>query len=56
MDHGGWGIRGTEHDRIFSQSGDRGVRLQLGDGTLLLGSQRPEELAPNGFSGLYCKQ
>ena len=46
-DCGGWGIRrGRDGERVFTARGDRGVRLTLHDGsTLLVGSQRPEELA-----------
>lgn len=47
LDHGGWGLRwGRDGERILTARGDRGVRLELIDGTrLLIGSQRPEELA-----------
>ena len=46
-EYGGWGIRiGRDGVRAFSARGNRGVRLDLADGTrLLIGSQRPEELA-----------
>jgi hypothetical protein len=46
-DYGGWGIRaGRDGERVLSARGDRGVRLELSDGSkLLIGSQRPEELA-----------
>ncbi len=46
-DHGGWGIRaGRDGERVLTARGNRGVRLELTDGTrLLIGSQRPEELA-----------
>jgi hypothetical protein len=46
-DHGGWGLRwGRDGERILTARGDRGVRIELTDGTkLLIGSQRPEELA-----------
>jgi hypothetical protein len=46
-DFGGWGIRiGRDGERALNARGDRGVRLFLADGTrLLIGSQRPEELA-----------
>jgi hypothetical protein len=46
-DHGGWGVRtGRDGERVLTARGDRGVRLDLGDGTrLLIGSQRPEALA-----------
>jgi hypothetical protein len=46
-DCGGWGIRrGRDGERVLNARGDRGVRLTLSDGSrLLIGSQRPEELA-----------
>jgi len=47
VDYGGWGIRfGGHKKRAYNMSGNRGVELELTDGThLLIGSQRPEELA-----------
>ena len=47
VDYGGWGIRaGRDGERVLNARGNRGVRLELADGTrLLIGSQRPEELA-----------
>ncbi len=46
-EYGGWGIRFSPHKkRAYNVSGNRGVELKLTDGTqLLIGSQRPEELA-----------
>lgn len=46
-DYGGWGIRrGRNGERVYNARGNRGVRLELGDGTrVLVGSQTPEELA-----------
>lgn len=46
-DCGGYGFRrGRNGERVFNARGDRGVRITLRDGsTLLIGSQRPEELA-----------
>ncbi|MBV8266239.1 MAG: hypothetical protein JO252_07935 [Planctomycetaceae bacterium] len=46
-DYGGWGIRsGRDGERVLSARGNRGVRLDLSDGSrLLIGSQRPEALA-----------
>lgn len=43
----GWGVRiARDGERILNARGDRGVRLHLVDGSkVLLGSQRPEELA-----------
>ncbi len=47
LDYAGWGIRrGRDGERVLTARGDRGVRLELADGTrLLIGSQRPESLA-----------
>ena len=46
-DYGGWGIRvGRDGVRVLNARGNRGVRIDLADGTkLLIGSQRPEALA-----------
>ena len=46
-DYGFWGIRtGRDGERALIARGNRGVRLELTDGSLLvIGSQRPEELA-----------
>jgi hypothetical protein len=47
-EYGGWGLRwgGRERGWAYTVSGNRGVRLELAGGkALLLGSQRPEELA-----------
>src|ERR1700722_12563683 len=46
-DYGFWGIRaGRDGDRALIARGNRGVRLELTDGTkLLIGSQRAEALA-----------
>lgn len=45
-DYGGWGIRKGRQGWAYNVSGDRGVRLTYVDGeTLLIGSQRPDELA-----------
>jgi hypothetical protein len=45
-DYGGWGLRRTFKGRAYNVSGNRGVRLDFADGRhLLIGSQRPEELA-----------
>jgi hypothetical protein len=43
----GWGIRsGRDGERVLNARGNRGVRLELADGSrLLVGSQRPEALA-----------
>ncbi len=46
-EYGGWGIRyGVAGDKAYNVSGSRGVRLEfMNGGRLLVGSQRPEELA-----------
>jgi hypothetical protein len=46
-DYWGWGIRsGRDGERVLNARGNRGVRIELSDGTrLLIGSQRPEALA-----------
>jgi len=45
-EYGGWGIRGWGKNVALNARGNRGVRLTLQDGRrLLVGSQRPEELA-----------
>ena len=47
VDYGCWGIRsGRDGERVLIARGNRGVRLELTDGSrLLIGSQRPEALA-----------
>jgi hypothetical protein len=47
VDYGFWGIRaGRDGERALIARGNRGVRLELTDGTkLLIGSQRPDALA-----------
>jgi hypothetical protein len=45
-DYGGYGIRLTRRGKAYIASGDRGVRFTLlKGGRVLVGSQRPEELA-----------
>ncbi len=45
-DYGGWGIRYGPAGKAYNVSGNRGVKLTFRSGTdLLIGSQRPEELA-----------
>lgn len=45
-DYGGYGIRTTRRGTAYIAGGNRGVRLELAKGgTLLIGSERPEELA-----------
>lgn len=46
-EYGGWGIRyGANGAQAYNVSGDRGVQCEFMDGKrLLIGSQRPEELA-----------
>lgn len=44
--YGGWGIRYTWKGKAYNVSGNRGVRIDFDSGRhLLLGSQRPDELA-----------
>jgi len=44
-DYGGWGIRYGRSGKAYNVSGNRGVMLELSDGSrLLIGSQKPEEL------------
>lgn len=46
LDYGGWGIRLGRKGWAYNVSGNRGVRIDYGDGkTFLVGSQRAEELA-----------
>ena len=56
LEYGGWGYRWGRGGRAYNIRGNRGVQLVLQDGQrILLGSQRPEELASAiraaGFSG-----
>jgi hypothetical protein len=46
-DYWGWGIRkGRDGERVLNARGNRGVWIDLADGSrLLVGSQRPEDLA-----------
>lgn len=45
-DYGGYGVRLTKRGRAYIAGGDRGVRLTFTKGgKVLIGSQRPEELA-----------
>ena len=45
-EYGGWGIRYGSRGKAYNVSGNRGLQLELSDGKrLLIGSQRPEELA-----------
>ncbi|RLB57640.1 MAG: hypothetical protein DRI34_07235 [Deltaproteobacteria bacterium] len=45
-EYGGWGIRKGRGGWAYNVSGDRGVRLEMKDGShLLIGSQREHELA-----------
>jgi len=43
--YGGYGIRTTRHGKAYIAAGNRGVRLELmKGGVILIGSSRPEEL------------
>lgn len=45
-DYGGYGIRTTRRGKAYIAGGNRGVRLELvNGGAVLIGSERPEELA-----------
>jgi hypothetical protein len=45
-EYGGYGIRSGAKGLAYIASGNRGVQVELNDGRkLLIGSQRPEELA-----------
>lgn len=45
-DYGGWGIRYGRKGKAYNVSGNQGVELVFAEGKpLLIGSQRPEELA-----------
>lgn len=44
-EYGGWGIKGTSHDRALNISGKMGLQLELTNGKkLLIGTRRPEEI------------
>jgi len=46
QEYGGWGVRYGRAGKAYNVSGNRGVQLKLSNGKgLLIGSQRPEELA-----------
>jgi hypothetical protein len=48
LEYGGWGIRSGSGNKAYNVSGNRGLQLSLGgwrSGRVLIGSQRPEELA-----------
>jgi len=45
-EYGGWGIRWGAKGKAYNVGGNRGVQLELTNGSrILIGSQRPEELA-----------
>jgi hypothetical protein len=48
LEYGGWGIRFGSGGKAYNVSGNRGLQLTLGgsrSGRVLIGSQRPDELA-----------
>jgi hypothetical protein len=52
-EYGGWGVRYGRAGKAYNVSGNRGVQLKLSSGKgLLIGSQRPEELAQAIQAGL----
>lgn len=56
-EYGGWGIRGGARGRAYNVSGNRGVRLELTDGTrLLIGSQQADTFAAALTRMLHRKQ
>lgn len=45
-DYGGWGLRVSGKGKAYNMRGNRGVQLKLKNGgNVLVGSQRPDELA-----------
>ena len=44
-DYGGWGRRGARRKRAYNVRGNRGVKLELENGSVLIGSKRADELA-----------
>ena len=45
LEYGGWGIRRRRRRKAYNVSGNRGVELELADGSrLMIGSQRPQGL------------
>lgn len=52
-EYGGWGVRYGRAGKAYNVSGNRGVQLKLSTGKgLLIGSQRPEELAQEIHAGM----
>ena len=43
-EYGGWGIRGFKKKRAYNVSGNKGVLIEYEERTLLIGSQKAEEL------------
>ncbi len=44
-EYGGWGIKGTKHDRAFNISGKQGIQFEFKDGNrLLIGTQKAKEV------------
>ena len=44
-DYGGWGIKGSASDRVYSVSGNKGVKFHMINGNMVLvGSLRAEQL------------
>lgn len=53
LEYGGWGIRGFGKKIAYNAQGNRGVLVTLkSGGTVLLGSQQPEDLEAAIRSGL----
>ena len=44
-EYGGWGLKGSRKNRAYNVSGDRGLQLELNDGTrVLVGTRKSEAL------------
>ncbi|OYW91404.1 MAG: hypothetical protein B7Z18_09690 [Alishewanella sp. 32-51-5] len=44
-DYGGWGIRGSKHNRCYNVAGNQGLRIRLKNGaSLLIGTQQAQPL------------
>lgn len=44
-EYGGWGIKGSRKNRAYNVTGDRGLQLELNDGTrVLIGTRKSEAL------------
>lgn len=56
-EYGGYGIRATRCARAFTVTGDRGVRIELLDGSaFVIGSRQPQQLAKAICDQLSCQR